>query len=216
MRTLRQISDELLRLFRQGYPGADEKIDLREVARIIVDAANSMIVPRHFGDRDLEGDMNMDGQVVATFDLDIKKDRRGRNYVEAPDYIRLPKDRGIQRMVQHEEKPGYEAVIPIPSDAMVVAGALPAGIMQGRWTYWCKGDKLFIGKREGKTMLECGFDGVEVDAVIVPYSEEKMDEPFNFPQDMWDGLKRQCMDIMQMAANAPDDKDSDNKIISGQ
>ena len=212
MRTLRQLSEEVNRLYSRGPAGRDSKIDIREIARLIRDVANAMIPMKHYEGRELEGDPNMGAYAIASYVLPVLLDTRtGRNYSELSEYIRLPHDKGVQRVKIWDESGIYRNMIPIPYDAEAIIDSLEAGSLSNRWSYALKGFKVFYGKRCGKTVLESGYDQVDVDMVIIPPADALMDSPFPLPPDMWSQAKDKVLEQLAQLTRIPDDQDNDNQ-----
>ena len=180
--TARQLAEQVLGLLNAHRLTRDIHVDEREVISRIRDAGSTLIRNRWYT-------MKNDGEItympftyIATMEgVEVKEDNDGNNYSDLPVQVDdLPDESGIQSIepegkdVEVEREP----MIPIPTMARQILKRLPAGVLEHRFGYEPRGNKVYYTERLGKTLLDENIDTVTMHVVTTGPEAVADDAPF--------------------------------------
>lgn len=192
--TLRTLTWQFLRhpLVAAGDRSRDNRFDEREVMKVMRQISHRLLKGEWFQARN-NGEKNIDGHYIATFNnVTVSNDTvQKRNYCLLPaEYMMLRLDMGIQAVYPMSgivEK-DREAIIPIPSGAMDIFYQLPAGALEGFFSYEVHRNRLYFNPRWGKTMLTEKILKVRIRMVIISPEDIDPDTAYPMPPELQDTL----------------------------
>ena len=183
--TVLQLADQIIRLMERGSVKVTKPFDRREIARVIRDVTSELL-RGSYSEHLIAGTNQIYQQYVAIFEeIEVKNRSEKIYYAELPaDPEDLPDNEGIMNVWPNTGK--YEkdsvAMIPLPLNANVILGGLPAGTLQQQFGFLPFRDRIEfttikVGEKE-RTVADEGIKKVNIQMVTTGPANTADDEPF--------------------------------------
>ncbi len=180
-----QLADQVIRLIERGSVKVTKSFDRREIAKAIRDITSELL-RGSYRDRYIAGTKQMYQQYVVTFtDVDVAYDEIKKVYYATlpADPEDLPDNEGIMNVwPQTGERDKDIAMIPLPLNANVVLGRLPAGTLQQQFGFIPYRDRVdfttIIDGEEEITVDDEKIKKVMIQMVTTDPRDTADDEPF--------------------------------------
>lgn len=168
MTTLNIISEQVNRIYSRYIDKDNEKIDLREIKRLVSQVVNKMFKLEHFELRDIVG------TAIGTYEYTREQDSDGYFVTLGISPISLPKEMGIHRVYKKgcPQKP----YIPIRSGDFDIVQGTPTQYIEGQTGYWLDGMKIRFTNKSGEDIV--------VKKIVNDPSNSDGNLPLPVPSDM--------------------------------
>jgi len=210
--TLRTIVNELSLSFKQNFD--DAKIGDSQIAYWVIVIANRML-SQHIAKRDSGAFLYICPEIpVKTFKENSKNSVKGRKYIELPNEIfDYNKDDGIEYITFYDEECDPLNWITF---TRTTPSALPR-LNMGRYEkptatnpyFYRAGNIIFL---VGIECVNTKFIEIGIYSIIEPitdFTEEKLDQPFRFPDELLEILQRKVLDLGRFIMMIPEDRIND-------
>jgi len=213
--TLKSLSEQVIRIFNESRPTVEEKLDRREVSKVLRTLAAEKIGLRWYKVRQTGEVKYLGGLFMATFKgVEVSEDvETGENYIDLQAMPEdLPDDTGLQGIRPETGKTDKdEWMIPIPPNADMIINQLPAGALQHRFGFRQMQFKVFFTEVRSRTLLDEKINTVEIRMITVGPEDVADDAPFPFPNDMIVQLLKEVLAIFGVEQQQVADLVNDNQ-----
>lgn len=134
MTTLNIISEQISRIYSRYLDRDDERIDLREIKRLVSQVVNRMFKIEHLELRDING------TGIGTYEYVRQEDDDTFYILLGVSPISLPKEMGIHRV--YKKGCPWKPYIPIRSGDFDIAQGTPSQYIEGQVGYYLDGKKI--------------------------------------------------------------------------
>ena len=216
--TLNSLAEQVQRLFEVSRPTAENKLEKREIIKAVRIVASELTRKRWYEMKQTEQTKHLGQLFVGEFTGVIVRldDKTSDNYIYLPAQEEdLPSGDGIQSIVpEHINKSKNTQIIPIPPNAEVVLGTLPASSLEQRWGFMPKRDRVTFTKLNGRTLLQEGIKTVKVVQIVaLADSVDDVNAPVAIPADMVPEVIRQTLAMFGVEKQMQEDVISDNQNV---
>lgn len=221
--TLQILTERVQRILNKGDIQRDRVFDPRDIEYLLRDECAKLMKGNWFEVRNA-GEKNISSIYVTTFICPVLEDEAGNNYSDVPvsNYLLLPDESGIQsvrpdvlttstRKSKESELLGF---IPVPNRYRDIYAMLPAGALEGQFSYQVRKNKVFFGLRYNQTVLFNGIENVEMDIATVAPEAVAITDPLPIPAEMVVDLMMgvlQILGLTQKQAKDLTDNENPNK-----
>jgi hypothetical protein len=203
--TVIQLADQVIRLMERGSVKVSKPFDRREVARVIRDIASELL-RGSIRERKMLGTNQVYEQYVITFsDIAVIEDvDREVFYAELPaDPEDLPNGEGIMNVWPQTGKAEKDiAMIPLPLNADIILGRLPAGTIQQQFGFIPHRDRIeFTTITDGDSEITVDDEEIEkvrIQMVTTDPRDTADNEPFPMSPHLRPTLILRCLAMFGM------------------
>jgi hypothetical protein len=144
MTTLNLISEQIVRNYSRFIDKDNEKIDIREVKRLVSSVVNKLFKLEHTQVRDIVG------TAIGTYTYTTEEgDNYFLNLTVTP--ISLAKEMGVHRV--YREGCPNKPFIPIQSGDFDIVQGTPSEYLEGQTGYWLEGSRIVFTSNPGEKVI---------------------------------------------------------------
>lgn len=208
--TLEILNNRVMRLLKKGDFGRDREWDMRDIEYLLRDACAKIAKDSWYEARN-SGDKNISSVYVTTFTVPVKEDEAGNNYCDIPvdSWVMLPDEMGIQSVrpdplttgTRKTKDDELQAFVPVPNRFRDIFGALPAGAVEGLWTYQIRKKKIYFSTKYDQTLLFNDIENVDIDLISFDASAIALTDALPIPEEKTGELIISVLQVLGMPQN---------------
>lgn len=166
--TLQYLAQLVIRRLSNGLPSKDTRLDEREIAESIRLKIPSVIRGEWYEGKKTDGHPHNPLYITSYTASVLNDTTEKKNYIEIPyPYENLPDGRGVWMVKPNTVNPSIDrAMIPVTTDELEVYRGTSAYGLEGQFSFYPQGDRIYFSRRWGKSLKDMGVSTVLLKMVV--------------------------------------------------